>query len=149
MAEISYFAIEETIKDILVTDPRSKFLNNQKVAYDVEEKLNNLPDKCPWCGIYLMSWDSPQDEQRIGGTTPTLTDLTIRLRMYEFGLEIRRAAQNRDLFLAKVKEVLKGKRNLNNKVLITQFGGGEYENGQTSEGFFLGVSLDLICEVRE
>ena len=53
--------------------------------------------------------------------------------------------------LGKVKEVLKEKKTLNDKVLYFKFGSGEFDNQKNTAGlgFFKGVSLTLDCEVKE
>ena len=149
MSEIDYFGIEEAVADILLTDSRTRRIGDSLLKVEIEEPFNLIPDKCPWVGIYLDSWDSPAEEERIGGNSPFLTYLILELWLYEFAMESRTASQLRDRLLRKVKETLKDNRKLNNKVLIWRFAGGEFDSPATSEGFFRGVSLKLECEVRE
>ena len=53
--------------------------------------------------------------------------------------------------LANVKDVLKANRDLAGNVVIATFGGGQFDNQKNNAGmgFFKGVSLQLVCEVRE
>lgn len=149
MAEINYFQIEEAIGDILLKDPRTKIIGNDKLKVEVEENFQLIPDKTPWVGIYLDDWDSPAEEEIIGGTKPIRTNLGITLWLYSYALKNRTGAQLRDRLLQKVKEVLKKNRTLNNNVLTFRFAGGDFDNASVDEGFFKGVSLKLECEVRE
>jgi hypothetical protein len=146
MTEINYYTIESTLKDILAADSR---ITDLGTTVTVEDSFNLITDLCPWIGIYLDSWDSPAEEERIGGTSPILTLLTLELWLYDFAIENNTAAQNRDTLLQKVKEVLKENRTISDTVLITRFAGGEFDSAATGDGFFMGVSIKLECEVRE
>ena len=101
--------------------------------------------------IYLNSWDSPAEDELIGGAKPITTFLTIELWIYDFSFENLAGATARDIMLDNVKGVLKANRTLSDKVLITRFSGGEFDNQKNNQGigFFKGVSLRLECEVRE
>lgn len=149
MAEINYTSIEQTIKDLLLVDERTKLFNGVSLTVAVEENFQPIADKCPWVGIYLDSWVSLADEEFIGGSRPLLTELTIELWLYEFSLENASGAKKRDTLLQKVKEVLKENRTLSDSVLITRFLGGEFDGAKTKEGFLKGVSIKLECEIRE
>lgn len=146
MTEINYYTIESTLKDILSADSRITALD---ATVTVEDSFNLISDLCPWIGIYLDSWESPADEEKIGGASPVLTYLTLELWLYDFAIENNTAAQKRDTLIQKVKEVLKENRTINSTVLITRFAGGEFDNAITTDGFFKGVSIKLECEVRE
>ena len=100
-------------------------------------------------GIYLDTWETPAEEELIGGSRPHRTFLVFEIWCYEFGLENKSTAQKRDTLLEEVKDGLKGNRNLNGKVLVTRFKGGDFDNAQKEEGFFKGVSIKLECEVKE
>ena len=149
MSEINYFDIEKAIADILLTDSRTERIGDSVLKVEVEENFNLIPDKCPWVGVYLESWDSPAEEEKIGGATPFTTFLVVSLWLYEFAMENRTGSQLRDRLLQKVKEVLKDNRKLNNNVLIWRFEGGDFDNAITEDGFFKGVSTKIICEIRE
>lgn len=143
--QINYIDIQDEIADILRKDYRTCDL---KIF--VEDSFRLIPDTCPVLFIYLDSWSSKAEDERIGGATPITTFLNIELFIYEFALENRTAAVLRDDCFKHVKEVLKDNRRLNNKVLISRFKGGNFENAKaTGGGFFKGVSLTLEIEVRE
>jgi len=146
MTEINYYTIETTLKSLLEQDSR---LIDLGATVMVEESFNLLADLCPWVGIYLTEWESPEDEERIGGTSPVLTYLTLEIWLYECAIELKTAAKNRDTLLKKVKEVLKENRTISDTVLITRFDGGEFDSGATDDGYFKGVSIRMECEVRE
>lgn len=146
MTEINYYTIELTLKNILAADSR---ITDLGATVTVEDSFNLISDLCPWIGIYLDSWDSPSDEERIGGTSPVLTILTLELWLFDFAIENNVAAQKRDTLIQKVKEVLKENRTISDTVLITRFAGGEFDSAVTGDGFFKGVSIKLECEVRE
>ena len=146
MTEINYYTIETSLKSLLETDSRIIALG---ATVEVEENFNLVSAMCPWIGIALESWESPADEERIGGATPVLTTLILKVWLYTFGIESNTASQSRDTLLQKVKEVLKENRTLNDSVLITRFEGGEFDNAEGEDGFFKGVSIELECEVRE
>lgn len=146
MAAIDYLDIEENLASIFRADEN---LIGIGVRVDVEESFNPIPDRCPWIGIYLDSWDTPADGEFIGGTSPFQTFLNLEIWLYEFALENKKGCQLRDALLQKVKEVLKTHRTINGTVLVTRFEGGEFDNAKTKEGFFKGVSIKLQAEVRE
>lgn len=149
MSEINYLDIEDEIKAILQADESSSIINGVNVTFEVEENFNLIADNTPYVGIYLESWETPADEEYIGGANQHTTKIIIKIWCYEFSLEARKAAKKRDLLFQKIKEILKGDRQLNNKVQVTRFKGGEFDNAQNDEGFFKGVSINLECEVRE
>ena len=150
MREINYFKIMETPADILRNAISLKTdIGNNSLRVEVEDTAQLIPDKCPWIGIYLSSWETPWEEEKIGGSTPHTTYLEIELWLYEFALENRQGAILRDRLMQKVKEVLKNNRKINNTVLISRFEGGEFDNAYAETGFFKGVSIKLKCEVRE
>lgn len=145
MARIDYLQIEKDIKALLGVDPELK-----DATIEVEESANLNPDKCPWVGIYLSEWETPADEEQIGGATPFITYLTFEIWCYEFSLTNEDAIRLRNTLLYNVKEVLKANRKPNSSVLVSRFGGGEFDNPKAqSDGFFHGGSIRLICEVRE
>ena len=149
MAEITYIDIEEAIKTLLLTDDRTKSIAGIPLNVAIEESINQNTDACPWVGIYLDRWETPAEQELIGGNTPFRTYLTFELWLYEFALENKLAAQKRDYLLQKIKEVLKDNRKLSDTVLISRFKGGEFDNAKTKEGFFKGVTIKLECELRE
>ena len=146
MAIIDYLGIEQAIKTLLNNDSRT-----QDLLVEIEPPEAIRTDSCPYVGIYLDSYETPTDDELIGGTKPFRTFLTIELWIYDFSLENLDCASNRDVLLVKVKEVMKENRTLSDTVLITRFLGGDYDNQKNTSGlgFFKGVSIRLQCEVRE
>lgn len=149
MSEIDYTSITQAVKDLLLADPRTAIFNGRPLTVALEDSFQPVGDRCPWVGIYLDSWQSPAEQEFIGGSSPVRTLLNIELWLYEFSLENATGARKRDTLLQKVKEVLKENRQLSNTVLVTRFMGGEFDNAKTKEGFLKGVSIMLECEVRE
>lgn len=149
MAEIDYFGIEEEIKKILLANVKSNKINGRKLIVKAEEVFEPTFDNCPLVLIYLDAWDSPPEDELIGGSRPVRTKLMIIIWFFQASLENRQVAMLRDSGFAKIKEVLKSNRNLNGKVLMTRFEGGEFQNPVTSQGFIKGVSMKLEVEVRE
>ena len=145
MASIDYLAIENAIKDLLDADSDTSAYN---VFVEPPEAVRT--DSCPLVQIYLNSWDSPSEDELIGGSKPITTFLTIELWIYDFSFENLAGATARDIMLDNVKAVLKANRTLSDKVLITRFAGG-FDNMKNDKGigFFKGVSLRIECEVRE
>ena len=149
MSTIDYTAIEQALKDLLLADERTKIVNGRNLSAAIEEMFQPIPDKCPWAGVYLDSWETPAVEERIGGAQPRTTTIVLELWLYEFSLENATGAVKRDVLLSQVKEVLKDNRTLSGTVLTTRFLGGEFDNAKVKEGFLKGVSIRLECEVRE
>ena len=146
MASIDYLAIENSIKTLLNAGAATSGYN---VFVEPPEAVRT--DACPLVQIYLNSWDSPAEDEMIGGANPITTFLTIELWIYDFSMENLAGATARDIMLDNVKGILKANRTLADKVLITRFAGGEFDNMKNNKGmgFFKGVSLRLECEVRE
>jgi len=146
MAIIDYLGIETQIKSILDGDVRT---SDNTIQVEPEMMLN--PDSCPFVGIYLMSYETMLDTETIGGTSPYLTSLDIDIWCYTFSFENYDGASRRDTLLGNVKEVVKDYKTLNGKVLYWQFGNGEFDNQKntTGLGFFKGVSLSLLCQIKE
>jgi hypothetical protein len=146
MASIDYLAIENSIKTLLNAGSATSGYN---VFVEPPDAVRT--DACPLVQIYLNSWDSPAEDELIGGTNPITTFLTIELWIYDFSFENLAGATARDIMLDNVKAVLKANRTLAGNVLITRFTGGEFDNQRNTNGmgFFKGVSLRLECEVRE
>ena len=156
MSEINYFEIEEALAALIRDDSGVKSLKNGKGAVvQVEEGFQLVPGKIPWVGIFLDTWDSPDDLEQIAGGTHFRTFLTFKIQLYAFGLKYKEAAKARDNLLQKVKEVLKKPANRKfSSVLITRFQGGEFDNQAGEDidkdfGYFLGVSIELEAEVIE
>lgn len=149
MSAIDYTAIEQALKDLLLADERTREINGRRLTVAIEEMFQPLPDKCPWAGVYLDTWESSAEQELIGGAQPLRTTVVLELWLYEFSLDNTVGAQKRDLLLQNVKEVLKANRSLGGAVLVTRFLGGEFDNAKVKEGFLKGVSLKLECEVRE
>ena len=146
MAIIDYLSIETELKSILDSDSRT---SSYRVEVEPADEIRT--DACPFIGIYLDSYETPVDDELIGGTKPFRTFLNLELWIYDFSLENLAGASARDIILGNVKEVLKENRTINNKVLISYFTGGDFDNQKntTGLGFFKGVSVKLQCEVRE
>jgi len=146
MATIDYLAIENSIKTLLNADS-----DTSSYTVEVEPPDAVRTDACPYVAIYLDSWDSPADEELIGGANAMRTFLIIEVWCYAFSFENLDGATLRDDMLGKVKAVLKSNRTLSDNVLITRFTGGDFDNQQNTGnlGFFKGVSIKLECEVRE
>jgi len=146
MATLDYLSIENAIKTLLEADGDTS-------AYTVEVEPSDAvrTDACPYVSIYLNSWDSPAEDEMIGGTNPITTYLIIEIWCYAFSLENLDGATLRDTMLSNVKDVLKENRTLSDNVVVTRFDGGDFENQKATGGlgFFKGVSLKLNCEVRE
>lgn len=149
MTEIDYTGIMQNIKDLFLADERTKIVGGKPLVVQIEEAFQPIPDRCPWVGIYLDSWETRAENELIGGSAPRLTTLNIEMWLYEFSLENATGARKRDTLLQKVKEVLKDNRTLSGAVLITRFMGGEFDGAKVKEGFLKGVSLKLECEIRE
>ena len=151
MAIIDYLGIENEIKSILDNDSRSNSFGGRTTTIEVESEFILNEVKCPYIAIFLDSYDTLEDTETIGGATPYHTSLSIQVWCYDFSLENLPGATARDTMLGKVKEVLKEKKTLNNKVLYYKFGSGEFDNQKNTAGlgFFKGVSLTLDCEVKE
>lgn len=149
MSTIDYTAIEQAVKDLLLTDERTREINGRALSVAIEEMFQPVPDKCPWVGVYLDTWESRAEHEYIGGSAPLRTTVVLEIWLYEFSMENTVGAHKRDLLLQNVKEVLKANRTLGGAVLVTRFMGGEFDNAKVKEGFLKGVSLKLECEVRE
>jgi len=152
MTEIGYFQIEEAIANLLRTDARTATINDKEITVVVEETFAPMANT-PWAGVYLKSWETPAEEERIGAGTHFVTFLNIEIWLYEYSLEHREGAILRDEFLRKVKEVFKDPKNrsLDGNALMTTFAGGEFDNAtdKGNKGFYKGVSMILTVEVRE
>jgi|TARA_R100000482_G_scaffold3016_1_gene1138 hypothetical protein len=146
MAVIDYLGIENAIKDLIEADS-----NTSSFTVLVEPIDSVKTDACPYVAIFLDSWDSPSDDELIGGSRPLRTFLTLEIWCYDFSLENLAGAEARDDMLGKVKEVLKQNRTISDNVLVTRFLGGSFDNQKQTDGlgFFKGVSIKLQCEVRE
>ena len=149
MSAIDYTGIEQSIKDLLLSDERTREINGRALTVALEDAFQPIPDRCPWVGVYLDSWASAAEREFIGGAQPMLTTIVIELWLYEYSLENAVGAQKRDILLENIKEVLKANRTLSSSVLVTRFLGGEFDSAKVKEGFLKGVSLRLECEVRE
>ena len=156
MAEINYTEIAEKVKSILEADERIKNIQRvddtggtDAVTVVVDEPFNNKAEATPFIGIYLDTWETPADEELIGGASPSLTRIGLELWMYEWHLENIECSKRRDNLLRRVKEALKADRTLSGTVQMTRFQGGEFDSPIKTEGFFKGVSLKLECEIRE
>ena len=149
MAEVDYTAIAEAIVNILKADDSTKTVDGNNTTIVSESEFNQNADQCPWVGVFLDRWDTPPEEEFIGGSNPRTTLLTLELWLFEFALENKVCSEKRQKLLTKVKEVLKANRTLGGTVLVTRFEGGEFDNATKSGGFFKGVSIKLECEVRE
>ena len=157
MTEINYLDIEDEIKTILLADITTKAIDHlvknktitKKLRVQVEETFNVKPDNTPWVGVFLRDYDTPEEEEKIGGASPIMTDLGIELWLYVFSFDNRNAASMRDNLRRKVMNVLKGNRSLNSKVLAVRFDGGSFDTPIEDKGFFKGVSIKLRCELRE
>lgn len=162
MSEINYFKIEEDLAAILKNDSRLKSkdeggeLGNDGLIVEVEETFVGWPDKTPWCGIYLDSWDPPKE--RVAAGKKALTFLNLEIWLWEFAFESRQGAILRDRLMQKVMEVLKDNRKIDSNVQIMTFQGGDFDNAkqkkastgasQTGDiGFFKGVSIKIRAEV--
>ena len=150
MSEVDYSAVTNAIRDVLLSDDRTKVVNSSALTVAVEGNMNQNTANCPWVGVYLDSWDSAAVSEQIGSATPFFTLLTFELWLYEFGLEDETANKKRDNLLRKVKEVLKANRTVNGTVRILWFKGGVFDaQAAKSGGFFRGASLKIQCEIRE
>jgi hypothetical protein len=74
MAIIDYLGIEQAIKTLLNGDSRT-----EDYLVEIEPANEIKTDACPYVAIYLDSWDSPADDELIGGTTPLRTFLNIEI----------------------------------------------------------------------
>jgi hypothetical protein len=146
MAIIDYLAVETAIKTLINNDSAT---SDFTVLIEPDNAVRT--DFCPYVAIYLDSYDSPLDDELIGGSKPMRTFLTIEIWCYDFSLDNLEGATARDIMLGKVKEVLKGDRTLNGTCVNTAFLGGNFDNQKQTDGlgFFKGVSIRLQCEVRE
>ena len=146
MAIIDYLGIETAIKNILEADSRTS-----SYTVEIEPPDEIRTDACPYIAIYLDSYDTPLNDELIGGTKPFRTFLNIEVWCYDFSLENLAGASARDTLLGNVKEVLKENRTLSDTVLVTSFTGGDFDNQKNTSGlgFFKGVSVKIQCEVRE
>ncbi|MAH50645.1 hypothetical protein CMI37_32800 [Candidatus Pacearchaeota archaeon] len=146
MATLDYLAIENAIKDLLDADG-----DTSAYTIEVEPSEPVRTDACPYVAIWLNSWDSPADDELIGGANPIRTFLIIEIWCYAFSLENLDGATLRDTMLSNVKDVLKANRTLSDKVVVTRFDGGDFQNQKNTGGlgFFKGVSIRINCEVRE
>ena len=146
MAIIDYLGIETAIKNILEADSRTS-----SYTVEIEPPDEIRTDACPYIAIYLDSYDTPLNDELIGGTKPFRTFLNIEVWCYDFSLENLAGASARDTLLGNVKEVLKENRTLSDTVLVTAFTGGDFDNQKNTSGlgFFKGVSVKIQCEVRE
>ena len=146
MAIIDYLGIETAIKNILEADSRTS-----SYTVEIEPPDEIRTDACPYIAIYLDSYDTPLNDELIGGTKPLRTFLNIEVWCYDFSLENLAGASARDTLLGNVKEVLKENRTISDTVLVTAFTGGDFDNQKNTSGlgFFKGVSVKIQCEVRE
>jgi|TARA_Y100000361_G_C11101880_1_gene312388 hypothetical protein len=146
MAIIDYLGIETAIKNILEADSRTS-----SYTVEIEPPDEIRTDACPYIAIYLDSYDTPLNDELIGGTKPFRTFLNIEVWCYDFSLENLAGASARDTLLGNVKEVLKENRTISDTVLVTAFTGGDFDNQKNTSGlgFFKGVSVKIQCEVRE
>jgi hypothetical protein len=146
MATIDYVGIENAIKSLINADS-----STSSYTVNVEPSEAIQPDACPYVAIWLHNWDSPADDELIGGTNPIRTFLIIDIWCYAFSMENLDGATLRDTMLANVKNVLKANRTLSDNVVVTRFDGGDFQNQENTNGlgFIKGVSIRLNCEVRE
>lgn len=146
MAIIDYLAVENAVKDLLAADS-----DTSSFTVLIEPDFAVRSDFCPCVLIYLDSYDSPIEDELIGGAKPMRTFLTLEIWCYDFSLDNLQGATARDVMLGKVKEVLKNSRDLNGTCLNTAFLGGNFDNQKETSGlgFLKGVSIKLQCEVRE
>ena len=158
-AIINYYDIEKKLGDIFKADARTAFVSfdggsKQETTVLVEDNASAITDLCPLIGIYLDDWDTPAEEEFIGGSMKTYLDL--ELILYEFSLENKVACEKRDNFFQLVKTVIKDNRTIDGMVENVEFRGGSFENakeqnrfGEFETGFFKGVTIKLRCEIRE
>jgi hypothetical protein len=146
MAIIDYLGVENAIKSLLEADSRT-----EDNTVEVEPEFMLIPDKCPYVAIYLDSYETLANTETIGGTKPYLTGLNIQIWCYTFSFENLDGATRRDSMLGNVKEVIKDNDTLSDTVLYWQFGTGEFDNQKNTAGlgFFKGVSLSLLCQIKE
>ena len=152
MSELNYTEIEEALGELLKADQELQAIGSAGVKVEVEEEFEPYPDKCPWIGIYLDTWDSPPEEERIGGQRPVTTFIMIELKLMQFSLEHRNGSKLRDQLIQKVKEVIKKNRNINGTVKTSRFRGGEFISAISEAeegGFYKGVNIKLEVEVDE
>lgn len=151
MSEINYWVIENRLGQLIKDNVPNIGENKTPVKIFVEAPLNLITSRGPQVYIYLDSWDTPPEQEQIGGGKFFTTFLNFEIWLYIHGLDGAIASQNRDLFLQKVKEVFKdpSNRKLQNSVCITTFQGGEFDNMKDDGGFWRGVSIKLQAEVQE
>lgn len=154
MSVINYLEIEEKLAEIFKKDARTARIHNRETTIWVEENASQLTDLAPFIGIYLDGWESPAEDEFVGGRIKTFLDL--ELVLYEFNLENKEACRRRDEILKIVKQVMLDNRKIDGIVLMTTFRGGTFENakgqgrtGDSEIGFFKGVTLKFRCELRE
>ena len=149
MAEIDYRAIIEEIKAILEVHDLTRQIGGNTLIVDIDEVPNENSERCPWIGLYLLDWSTPGEEELIGGATPFVTYLTVECVLMDYAIDEGTACKYRDRLISRVKEVIKGNRTLNSKVLITRFVGGVFGTISAQEGYMKSVTLRLQLEVRE
>ena len=156
---INYYAIEKKLGEIFKNDARTAFISydggsEKELTVLVEDNASAITDLCPLVGIYLDDWDSPAEEEFIGGQMRTYLDL--ELIIYEMGLENDVSCERRDRLFQLVKTVINANRTIDNMVKDVQFKGGRFENakqqnrfGDFESGFFKGATIKIRCELRE
>lgn len=146
MAIIDYLGIQTALQSIFNADSRTS-----DYTVEVEPDYDLITDKMPYVAIYLDSWETPPTDETIGGVKPFRSFLNLEVWCYDFSMENLQGATLRDTMLGNVKEVMKENRTISDKVLITTFAGGSFDNQKNNRGigFFKGVSMRIQCEVRE
>jgi hypothetical protein len=151
MSEINYWLIENQIGQLIKDELPAIGDNQLPVMVFIEEPLNLITSRGHQVYVYIDTWETPEDEERIAAGTHFRTFINFELWLYVHGLDSNIACQNRDRFLQKVKEVFKkpSNRKLSGTAQIVTFLGGEFDNQMDDGGFWKGVSLKLRIEVIE
>lgn len=147
MSVIDYFNIEQELGDILREGLHVPDVGTTPITVEIEgmETLNT--NNMPWIGIFL---DSTQPEiEMISGGTQMRTYIYIEVVIYDFALDTAEAARKRDRLFSRAKEVLKGNRTLNSKVLMIWFLGADFETTKKMSDTIVGVSMRLRLSVKE
>lgn len=141
MAAISYFAIEEALRDAIVSDP-----DLETVRGFIEEDLIFSPESAPAVYIYLESRAAFEEDQRL--SAGRRTDYTISLTVWcvEWHQDsVSEAARSRDSLIAKVELAIMRDRTLGGLVDSLWLDGGEFQSGFGEQGFISAGEIRVMA----
>lgn len=156
MTQVNLYDVMTTIQDLFEADPITQSIgpnDNDTVKVEVETTWSNRVGDAPVIKIYADSWESPPDQEKIGGytsnRTKTFANIVIMCVTFDYDNEV--GSSDRDLLFRKAKEVLKKNRKLSGKVEMSRLIGGEFQNARSAagNGFWHIATINLQVEYSE